>query len=61
MGGGGEPPFSPRNGVWRLDLGAHPKLGALLRALLELHFLPDVGSLYGLEGVNRSVKTKTQT
>jgi hypothetical protein len=36
----GEPPFSHRNGVWRVALGAHPKLGALVGALLELRFLP---------------------
>lgn len=33
----GEPSF-PRNGVWRVDLDAHPKLGALVGSLLELHF-----------------------
>jgi hypothetical protein len=33
-------PYSHRNGVWRVDLGAHPKLGALVGALLELRFWP---------------------
>ena len=37
----GEPPSSHRNGVWRVDLGAHSKLGALVGALLELRFLPE--------------------
>jgi hypothetical protein len=36
----GEPPFSHRNGVWRVALGAHSKLGALVGALLEMRFLP---------------------
>lgn len=35
---GGEPPFSHGNGVWRMNLGAHSKLGALVGALLELCF-----------------------
>jgi hypothetical protein len=38
MGAMGEPPFSSRNEVWRVYLGAHPKLGALVGALLELRF-----------------------
>jgi hypothetical protein len=33
-----EPPFSHKNGIWRLDLGADPKLGAPVEVLLELHF-----------------------
>ena len=38
MGLKGEPPFSYGNRVWRVDLGAHLKLEALVRALLELSF-----------------------
>jgi len=34
----GEAPFFYRNGIWRVDLGAHPKLWALIGALLELCF-----------------------
>jgi hypothetical protein len=29
---------SHRNGDWRVNLDAHPKLGALVGNLLELHF-----------------------
>jgi len=32
--------WANRNGVCREDLGAHPKLGALVGALLEYCFLP---------------------
>ena len=39
-GGQGVSPRSPhRNEVWRMVLGAHPKLEALVRPLLELRFL----------------------
>jgi hypothetical protein len=34
-------PYSHMNGVWRVDLGAHPKLGALVGTLLELRFLSE--------------------
>jgi hypothetical protein len=34
----GPSPFSCKNGVWRVNFGAHPKLGALVGALLELCF-----------------------
>lgn len=39
MGPRGEAPFFYRNGIWRVDLGAHLKLWALVGALLELYFL----------------------
>jgi hypothetical protein len=52
MGAMGEPPFSSRNEVWRVDLGAHPKLGALVGALLELRFF-EWASIFSYGGSSR--------
>jgi hypothetical protein len=52
MGSRGEPPFSRRNGVWRVNLGAHPTLRALVGTLLELSFFA-WASIFNYGGLSR--------